>query len=141
VLAAVVSIATGSAAAANYAQESLDRYIRIEYQVEPSAARPVVSGYVYNMHPGLPADRMQLAIEAAFSGLRLGGDVVAMPVLACIRVRWGEPFNRQRGESNGESVDRNRRGGRGGRVVPAGGPGDRVGNVGLHAVLPGGWYR
>ena len=64
VLAAVVSIATGSAAAANYAQESLDRYFRIEYQVEPSAARPVVSGYVYNMHPGLPADRMQLAIEA-----------------------------------------------------------------------------
>ena len=64
VLAAVVSIATGSAAAANYAQESLDRYFRIEYQVEPSAAPPVVSGYVYNMHPGLPADRMQLAIDA-----------------------------------------------------------------------------
>jgi hypothetical protein len=62
--AAVVSIATGSAVAANYAQVSLDRYFRIEYQVEPSAARPVVSGYVYNMHPGLPADRMQLAIEA-----------------------------------------------------------------------------
>ena len=64
VLAAVVSIATGSAAAANFVQESLDRYFRIEYRVEPSAARPVVSGYVYNMHPGLPADRMQLAIEA-----------------------------------------------------------------------------
>ena len=64
VLASVVSIATGSAAAANYAQESLDQYFRIEYQVEPSAARPVVSGYVYNRHPGLPADRMQLAIEA-----------------------------------------------------------------------------
>ena len=65
VLVAVVSVATGTAAAAtNYAQESLDRYFRIEYQVEPSAARPVVSGYVYNMHPGLPADRMQLAIEA-----------------------------------------------------------------------------
>ena len=64
VLAAVVSIATGSAAAANYTQETLDRYLRIEYQVEPSAAQPVVSGYVYNMHPNLPADRMQLAIEA-----------------------------------------------------------------------------
>ncbi len=63
-LAAVVSIATGSAAAANYTQETLDRYFRIEYEVKPSAARPVVSGYVYNMHPGLPADRMQLAIEA-----------------------------------------------------------------------------
>jgi len=64
VLVAVVPVATGRAAAENYAQESLDRYFRIEYQVEPSAARPVVSGYVYNMHPGLPADRMQLAIEA-----------------------------------------------------------------------------
>jgi hypothetical protein len=64
VFAAVVSIATGTAAAANYAQETIDRYFRIEYQVEPSAARPVVSGYVYNMHPGLPVDRMQLAIEA-----------------------------------------------------------------------------
>ena len=63
-LAAVVLIATGSAAAANYTQETLDRYLRIEYQVEPSAAQPVVSGYVYNLHPGLPADRMQLAIDA-----------------------------------------------------------------------------
>jgi len=72
VLAAVVSVATGTAAATNYAQESLDRYFRIEYQVEPSAARPVVSGYVYNMHPGLPADRMQLAIEA----LDASGEVV-----------------------------------------------------------------
>ena len=64
VLVAVVPVATGRAAAANYAQESLDRYFRIEYQVEPSAARPIVSGYVYNMHPNLPADRMQLAIDA-----------------------------------------------------------------------------
>jgi hypothetical protein len=71
-LAAVVSIATGSAGAANYTQETLDRYFRIEYQVEPSAAQPVVSGYVYNMHPGLPADRMQLAIEA----LDASGEVV-----------------------------------------------------------------
>jgi len=63
-LAAVVSIAVGSAAAANYTQETLDRYLRIDYQVEPSAARSVVSGYVYNMHPGLPADRLQLVIDA-----------------------------------------------------------------------------
>jgi len=61
---AVVSITAGSAAAANYTQETLDRYLRIDYQVEPNAAQPVVSGYVYNMHPGLPADRMQLAIDA-----------------------------------------------------------------------------
>ena len=64
VLAAVVSIVTGSASAANYALESPDRYFRIEYQVEPSAARPVVSGYVYSMHPGWSVERMQLAIEA-----------------------------------------------------------------------------
>jgi hypothetical protein len=62
--AAVVSIATGSAAAASYTQEGVDRYLRIECPVEPSAAQPVVSGYMYNMHPGLPADRMQLAIDA-----------------------------------------------------------------------------
>ena len=64
VLAAAVSMAIRSAGAANYTQETLDRYIRIDYQVEPSAVQPVVSGYVYNLHPGLPADRMQLAIEA-----------------------------------------------------------------------------
>ena len=64
VLATVVLTTTGSATAANYTQETLDRYLRIEYQVEPSEAQPVVSGYVYNMHPGLPADRMQLAIDA-----------------------------------------------------------------------------
>jgi len=64
VLAAVVSIVTGSASAANDALESPDRYFRIEYQVEPSAARHVVSGYVYSMHPGWSVERMQLAIEA-----------------------------------------------------------------------------
>jgi len=63
-LTAVVPITTGRAAAANYTQETLDRYVRIEYQVEPRAAQPVVNGYVYNMHPNVPADRMQLAIEA-----------------------------------------------------------------------------
>src|SRR4026207_1503743 len=90
VLAAVLSIATGSAPAANYVQETLDRYLRIEYQLEPraqeppdlshqvevrrepTAAQPVVSGYVYNMHPGLPADRMQLAID----GLDASGKVI-----------------------------------------------------------------
>ena len=63
-LTAVVLIATGSAAAANYTQETLDRYFRIQYQVELRAAQSAVSGYVYNLHPGLPADRMQLAIDA-----------------------------------------------------------------------------
>ena len=52
-------------------QETLDRPPN-EYQVEPSAPQPVVSGYVYNMHPGLPADRMQLAVD----GLDASGKVV-----------------------------------------------------------------
>jgi hypothetical protein len=72
VLPAVLSITSGSAPAANYVQETLDRYLRIEYQVEPSAGQPVVSGYVYNLHPGLPADRMRLAID----GLDASGKVV-----------------------------------------------------------------
>ncbi len=72
-LAATVAIAAGSAAAANYAQETLDRYFRLEYQVTQSATRPVVSGYVYNLNPGTPAERMQLTIEA----LDGSGNVVA----------------------------------------------------------------
>jgi hypothetical protein len=72
-LAAAIAIAAGSAAAANYAQETLDRYFRLEYQVAQTSTRPVVSGYVYNMNPGTPAERMQLSIEA----LDGSGNVVA----------------------------------------------------------------
>ncbi|HKQ66387.1 MAG TPA: hypothetical protein VJZ73_15355 [Methylomirabilota bacterium] len=72
-LAAVVAIAAGSAAAANYAQETLDRYFRLEYDVAQSSTRPVVSGYVYNLNPGTPAERMRLSIEA----LDGSGNVVA----------------------------------------------------------------
>ena len=72
-LAAAIVIGAGSAAAANYAQETLDRYFRLEYQVTTSSTRPVVSGYVYNMHPGTPAERMQLSIEA----LDAAGNVVS----------------------------------------------------------------
>src|SRR5262244_3377562 len=80
VLAAVVSIAVGSAAAANYTQETLDRYVRIDYQVEPTTAQPVVSGYVYNLHPGLPADRLQLVIDAIdASGRVVGSSTTWMP--------------------------------------------------------------
>ena len=63
VLVVVVLIAAGSAAAANYAQETLDRYFRIEFQVTAASPRPVISGYIYNMNGGLPADRMRLSIE------------------------------------------------------------------------------
>jgi hypothetical protein len=72
-LAAVVAIAAGSAAAANYAQETLDRYFRLEYEVTQGSTRPVVSGYVYNLNPGTPAERMRLSIEA----LDGSGNVVA----------------------------------------------------------------
>ena len=63
VFAAVALMAAGSAGAANYAPESLDRYFRIEFQVTPGSARPVISGYVYNMNAGQGAERMQLSIE------------------------------------------------------------------------------
>jgi hypothetical protein len=72
-LAAVVAIAAGSAAAANYAQETLDRYFRLEYEVAQGSTRPVVRGYVYNLNPGTPAERMRLSIEA----LDGSGNVVA----------------------------------------------------------------
>lgn len=59
---AVALLGAGSAMAANYAQESLDRDFRIEYQ-GPNVAPGVLSGYVYNMHSGMTADRMHLLIE------------------------------------------------------------------------------
>jgi hypothetical protein len=60
----VALFASSSAAAATYAQESLDRYFRFEYEVAPGAARPVVSGYVYNMSPGVPVERLQISVES-----------------------------------------------------------------------------
>ena len=63
VLVVVALIAAGSAAAANYAQGTLDRYFRIEFEVTAASPRPVISGYIYNMNGGLPADRMRLSIE------------------------------------------------------------------------------
>lgn len=63
-VAVVALFASSSAAAATYAQESLDRYFRFEYEVTPGAARPQVSGYVYNMSPGVPVERMQVSVES-----------------------------------------------------------------------------
>ena len=40
VLVVVALIAAGSAAAANYAQETLDRYFRIEFEVTAASPRP-----------------------------------------------------------------------------------------------------
>ena len=71
-IAVAAVLGAGHAAALNYAQETLDRYFRIEFQVGSSGARPVVSGYVYNLNAGVPAERMQLSIES----LDASGNVV-----------------------------------------------------------------
>jgi hypothetical protein len=60
----VALLASSNASAATYAQESLDRYFRFEYDVTPSATRPVVSGYVYNMNSGVPVERMQVSVDS-----------------------------------------------------------------------------
>jgi hypothetical protein len=53
----------GSALAAIYAQETLDPYVRIEYDVSPAAAPAMLSGYVYNRRAGYRAERMLLSVE------------------------------------------------------------------------------
>lgn len=64
VLVTIALISAGSAAAATFAQETLDRHFRIEFQVSGPSPRPVISGYIHNTHRGVDADRMQLAIES-----------------------------------------------------------------------------
>jgi hypothetical protein len=59
---AVVLLGAGGAMAENYSQESLDRDFRIEFQAGDGTPR-VLSGYVYNLHSGMTADRMYLLIE------------------------------------------------------------------------------
>ena len=71
-IAVMTSSGVADGATALYAQETLDRYFRIEHEVAQTATRPVVSGYVYNLNPGTPAERMQLSIE----GLDASGNVV-----------------------------------------------------------------
>ena len=61
----VVGFALGLAARAparNYAQESLDRYFRIEWQVTRDGGRPHVTGYVYNLYH-LGTTRVRLRID------------------------------------------------------------------------------
>ncbi|HEV8615910.1 MAG TPA: hypothetical protein VGU22_10495 [Methylomirabilota bacterium] len=50
------------APAQNYAQESLDRYFRIEWQVTRDRRGPHVSGYVYNLYQQ-GTDRVLLRID------------------------------------------------------------------------------
>jgi hypothetical protein len=62
VVAAVALLGARGATAGNYAQESLDRTFRIEFEATAGTPR-VISGYVYNLSGGMAADRMQLSIE------------------------------------------------------------------------------
>jgi len=61
--AGALSWVAGTVLAAIDADETLDRYLRIEYDVSPPAARTMLSGYVYNQRAGYRAERMQLSIE------------------------------------------------------------------------------
>jgi len=61
--AAALSLVPGTVLAAIDADETLDRYLRIEYDVSPAAARTMLSGYVYNQRAGYRAERMQLSIQ------------------------------------------------------------------------------
>jgi hypothetical protein len=63
VVLAALTAGAGSVSAAIYAQETLDRYFRIEYSVSPAATQTIVSGYVYLERAGYGADRVQLLIE------------------------------------------------------------------------------
>jgi hypothetical protein len=58
-----LTVEVGSVLAAIYAQETLDQYFRIAYDVSPASARPTVSGYIYNQRAGYRADHMQLSIQ------------------------------------------------------------------------------
>ena len=62
---AALTLAFGipSARSDNYAQQSLDRIFRIEFEVRADPQRPVISGYIYNQEGGYYADRMTLLIE------------------------------------------------------------------------------
>jgi len=73
VIAAVAWIGVGSAPAAPFAKEALDRYFRIDYDVGTKGGRSLIRGYVYNLNPGTPAERMQLSIET----LDASGTVIA----------------------------------------------------------------
>ena len=74
VAAIALTAGTGSASTANYAQETLDRNFRIEFQVTTGSTRPEVAGYVYNLNPGLYAERMRLSIERLDAAGRVIGN-------------------------------------------------------------------
>ena len=106
VLVTIALMAAGSAAAATYAQETLDRYFRIEFQVSASSPRPVISGYIYNTNRGLDADRMQLSIERLDAAGQVIGELEHMGA-----------WRRARGQSS-----LLQRAGRASRIVPGPSP-------------------
>jgi hypothetical protein len=72
---AVLTLAAGlpSASADNYAQQSLDRSFRIEFEVGADSHRPTISGYVHNLESGYFADRMTLVIDRLDASGRVVG--------------------------------------------------------------------
>lgn len=75
VVAATLALAVGppSAAAQNYARETLDRTFRIEFEVRADPQRPEISGYLYNLDAGYTADRVVLLIERLDASGRVTG--------------------------------------------------------------------
>jgi hypothetical protein len=82
VLVALAALTFGAASvfAAIYAQETLDQYFRIEYDVSPASARTTVSGYVYNRRAGYRAEQMLLSIER----LDAAGNVIGTSTTAVL---------------------------------------------------------
>ena len=62
VLLAPLLLVSTVAARPLYAPESLERFFRLEWDVRPSPAGPLLQGYVYNK-TDMVAERMQVSIE------------------------------------------------------------------------------
>jgi hypothetical protein len=75
-----LTAAAGSVLAATYAQQTLDQYFRIEYDVSPASARTTLSGYVYNQRAGYRAEQMLLSIER----LDASGNVIGTSTTAVL---------------------------------------------------------
>ena len=70
----VAALLTGAAgvSAQIYAPQTLERYVRLEWDVTRGRKGPVVEGYVYNTGP-LNAERMRLQIERLDASGRVSG--------------------------------------------------------------------
>jgi hypothetical protein len=62
VVALCIAAFAATAAAQNYATETIDRYFRVEWQTGPGKRGPIISGYVHNIY-NYAADRVLLRVE------------------------------------------------------------------------------